>query len=119
VTDDEVRQFLEDNGYPQHVVDGGSAYILARYRAFVSEVERGYEFGLHEYRHDLDLRAALSTLGLDDEVAPEDERLAEMLTGIETRVWESMAGTPFWDFGYPKNARGRLARDLRTLLGLG
>lgn len=115
MTDEEIRQFLEDNGYPAHVVEGGRDYLVRRYREFVAEVERGYEFGLHEYRHDLDLRGALSILELDSEVAAEDERLAAMLTETDVRVWESAPGEPFWDFGYPRNARGRLMRDLRTL----
>jgi hypothetical protein len=115
MTDDDIRQFLEDNGYPRHVVEGGREFLLRRYREFVGEVERGYEYGLHEYRHDLDLRAAISMLDLDAEVASEDGRLQAMLTDTGIRVWESMAGEPFWDFGYPVNVRGRLARDLRTL----
>jgi hypothetical protein len=115
MTDEEIQLFLEDNGYPAHVVQGGREYLLQRYREFVAEVERGYDYGIHEYRHDLDLRGAMATLDLDTEVAAEDERLAAMLTSIETRVWESMAGEPFWDFGYPRNARGRLMRDLRAL----
>jgi hypothetical protein len=115
MTDEEIRQFLEDNGYPAHVVEGGRDYLVRRYREFVAEVERGYEFGLHEYRHDLDLRGALTILELDGEVAAEDERLAAMLTETDVRVWESAPGEPFWDFGYPRNARGRLLRDLRTL----
>ena len=115
MTDDEIRTFLEDNGYPPHVVEGGRDFLLRRYREFVSEVERGYEYGLHEYRHDLDLRAAISMLDLDTDVSLEDERLSAMLTQTDHRVWESMPGDPFWDFGYPRNARGRLARDLRSL----
>jgi len=115
MTDEEVRQFLEDNGYPAHVVEGGREYLVRRYREFVDEVERGYDFGIHEYRHDLDLRGVIALLDLDREVAAEDERLAAMLTGTDTRVWESGAGSPFWDFGYPRNARGRLLSDLRAL----
>ena len=115
MTDEEVRRFLEDNGYPAHVVEGGRDYLLRRYREFVGEVERGYEYGIHEYRHDLDLRGVIALLDLDSEVAAEDERLVAMLTQTDTRVWESGAGAPFWDFGYPRNARGRLLRDLRAL----
>ena len=115
MTPEEIQQFLEDNGFPPHVVEGGRDYLLSRYREFVAEVERGYEYGLHEYRHDLDLRSVIATLGFDGEVTAEDERLAGMLTDTGVRVWESMPGEPFWDFGYPRNARGRLLRDLREL----
>jgi hypothetical protein len=115
MTDEEVRQFLEDNGYPAHVVEGGREYLVRRYREFVDEVERGYDYGLHEYRHDLDLRGVIALLDLDAEIAAEDERFAGMLTRTDVRVWESGAGSGFWDFGYPRNARGRLMRDLRAL----
>lgn len=113
MTNEEIQMYLEDNGYPPHAVEGGREYLLNRYREFVDEVERGYEYGLHEYRHDLDLRGAIAILDLEAEVAEEDKRLAALLTGAEHRVWESMPGEPFWDFGYPENARGRLLRDLR------
>jgi hypothetical protein len=115
MTPEEIQQFLEDNGYPAHVVEGGRDYLLRRFREFVSEVERGYEYGIHEYRHDLDLRSTIATLELESEIGAEDERLAAMLTNTDVRVWESMPGEPFWDFGYPRNARGRLLRDLRGL----
>ncbi len=114
MNDDEVRQFLEDNGYPPHVIEGGRDYLLKRYREFVDEVARGYEYGLHEYRHDLDLRAVIAQLDLNGEVAEEDQLFAAMLVDTDQRVWESMPGDPFWDFGYPHNARGRLRRDLTT-----
>ena len=117
MTDEEIQCFLEDNGYPRHIVEGGREYLLRRYREFVGEVERGYDYGIHEYRHDLDLRGVIATLGLDDQVADEDERLAGMLTGTEYRIWESIPGAPFWDFGYPRNARGRLLRDLTAMGG--
>lgn len=115
MTDQEIQAFLEDNGYPRHIVEGGREYLLRRYREFVEEVERGYEYGLHEYRHDLDLRGVIAVLGLDAEVEDCDARLAAMLTETEYRIWESLPGTPFWDFGYPRNARGRLLRDLEKL----
>jgi hypothetical protein len=114
VTDEEIRRFLEDNGYPRHVVEGGREYLVRRYREFVDEVERGYQYGLHEYRHDLDLRGALRLLGLDEEVRDADERLEAALTRAAGRVWESTPGDPFWDFGYPRNARGRLLAQLRS-----
>lgn len=114
MTEREIRQFLEDNGYPAHVVGGGRDYLLRRYREFVDEVERGYQYGLHEYRHDLDLRGAIAMLGLDADVHDPDERLAAMLVATGNRIWESMPGEPFWDFGYPRNASGRLLEQLRS-----
>jgi hypothetical protein len=114
VTDEEIQQYLEDNGYPEHIVQGGRAYLLKRYRDFVGEVERGYEYGIHEYRHDLDIRGVIAILDLDAEVSDADRQLSAMLVNTQHRVWESLPGEPFWDFGYPENARGRLLRDLQA-----
>ena len=41
MSDDEVIQYLRENGYPEHVVRGGREGLLRRWRAFVGEVERG------------------------------------------------------------------------------
>jgi len=114
MTDEEIRDYLNDNGYPNHIVAGGRAGLVRRWEAFVSEVERGYEFGLEDYRNDLDVRGILQMVGAADEVTGPDERFRALLTGTEVRVWESVDGDPWWDFGYPVNARGALARDLRA-----
>jgi hypothetical protein len=113
MTDEEVREYLADNGYPRHVVEAGRDGLIARWREFVQEVERGYEYGLEDYRNDLDLRGVIAMLGLDHEVEDADKRLSSMLTATELRVWESASLHPFWDFGYPRNASGRLLQDLR------
>jgi hypothetical protein len=107
-----IQQYLEDNGYPAHVVEGGSAGLVRRFRAFVSEVESGYGFGLQDYRNDLDIRGLITLFGLDVEVADEDARLNAMLIDREHRVWESGAGDGYWDFGYPRNAGRWLMREL-------
>src|SRR5207244_175560 len=70
--------------------------------------------GLEDYRNDLDVRAILSLAGGEDpEVRSLDERLKKMLTS-DVRVWESAAGDPFWDFGYPRNAGEDLLDDLQA-----
>jgi hypothetical protein len=114
MTDAEIRLYLEDNGYPRHVVAAGREGLLRRWSEFVAEVERGYRFGLEDYRNDLDVRGILAQLGLDDDVAAIDRRFEHMLIAREQRVWESADGNPFWDFGYPKNASADLLRDLRN-----
>jgi hypothetical protein len=80
----------------------------------VEEVEQGYRYGLDDYRHDLEVRAAIEMLGLDvDAVVEEaDTRLRGLLTATDARVWESSGGNPFWDFGYPRQLRPRLRNDL-------
>ncbi|HET8550049.1 MAG TPA: hypothetical protein VFL57_18695 [Bryobacteraceae bacterium] len=113
MTDEEVRRYLAENGYPLHVVQAGREGLIRRWREFVEEVERGYEYGLEDYRNDLDLRGVIAMAGLDHDVADMDKRLAAMLTRTDVRVWESASQHPFWDFGYPRNASGPLLKDLR------
>jgi hypothetical protein len=79
-------------------------------------VEHGYRYRLEDYRNDLDLRGVIAILQLDGDplVSAADERLKPMLAATENRVWESVAGDFFWDFGYPRNASGQLLRDLKA-----
>ncbi len=112
MTDDELRDYLLDNGYPEYVAREGRKGLLRRWREFVEQVERGYNFNLEDYRNDLDVRAILALAGIEDKEL--DARFEKMLTAREVRVWESAAGDPFWDFGYPKNAGPELMEDLRS-----
>ena len=115
MTDAEILNYLRDNGYPEHIVRGGRAGLVRRWREFVEQVERGYALGLEDYRNDLDLRAIIAMAGAeDDEIRALDDRLRAMLTDTGVRVWESLAGDPFWDFGFPKNASGELLDELRA-----
>jgi len=109
-----VEEYLRENGYPEHVVRDGRAGLIRKWREFVELVERGYSLGLEDYRNDLDVRAILAQAGAADEaVLALDERLKKLLTACDQRVWESAAGDPFWDFGYPRNAGPDLLEDLR------
>ena len=114
MTDSQLRNYLRENGYPEHIVRGGSKGLIERWKTFVNEVEEGYRFGLEDYRNDLDLRGVIALAGHADAVRDADERLHAMLTATDRRVWESFGGDPFWDFGYPRNAAGDLLRDLRA-----
>jgi hypothetical protein len=114
MTDAETRHYLRENGYPEHIVRGGRAGLIHRWKQFVAEVERGYEFGLEDYRNDLDVRGVISLVGADNQVAEADERFRLLLTGTDRRVWESGEGDSFWDFGYPRNASRELIKSLRA-----
>jgi hypothetical protein len=114
MTDAETRRYLRENGYPEHIVRGGRAGLTERWNRFVDEIERGYEFGLEDYRNDLDIRGVIHLVDADDEVTDADERFRAMLTGTDRRVWESGQGELFWDFGYPRNAPRQLMADLRS-----
>ena len=102
MTDEEMAAYLRENGYPEHVVRAGRAGLIERWGKFVAEVERGYQFGLEDYRNDLDLRGIIAMLGLDAEVSDLDRRFEALLIHRDKRVWESSAADPFWDFGYPR-----------------
>src|SRR5271154_5100306 len=104
MTDQEMTTYLRDNGYPEHIVRAGRAGLIARWRKFVEEVERGYKLGLEDYRNDLDLRGIIAMLDLDAEVAELDRRFEALLIHRDKRIWESSGASPFWDFGYPANA---------------
>lgn len=112
MTDQQLAEYLRENGYPEHTARQGREGLLRRWREFVEQVERGYNFNLEDYRNDLDVRAILALAGMEDEQL--DARFEKMLTAREVRVWESAAGDPFWDFGYPKNAGPDLLADLRA-----
>jgi hypothetical protein len=114
MTDEEMAAYLSENGYPAHIVHAGRSGLIERWRRFVEEVERGYKLGLEDYRNDLDIRGILAMVGLDSQVQDLDRRFEAMLMDRDKRVWESSAGDPFWDFGYPRNAPVRLLEDLHS-----
>ena len=114
MTDEELTDYLRDNGYPEHIVRGGRAGLIERWKRFVGEVERGYRYGLEDYRNDLDIRGIIALAGIAEDVSEDDLRFEAMLINRETRIWESIAENPFWDFGYPKNARHALLEDLKA-----
>jgi hypothetical protein len=115
MSDSEIEAYLQDNGYPAHLVREGRAGLVRRWREFVEQVERGYRLGLEDYRNDLDIRGILELAGAaNDEVLALDERLRSLLLPAQGRMWESAPGDPFWDFGYPRNAGVELAADLKA-----
>ena len=113
-SDESVSAFLRERGAPQHLVRGGAAGLIAGWRAFVTQVERGYPLGLEDYRNDLDLRTLIELAGLGPEVAGEDERLRCMLIATDRAVWSGDAPSAFWVAGYPSNASGQLLADLKA-----
>ncbi len=115
MTDQEMADYLREIGYPEHVIRMGRAGLIAHWKKFVEEVERGYRFGLEDYRNDLDLRGLIQLLGLDAEVADLDSRFYSKLTARDRRIWETtVAQQPSWDYGYPLNAGSQLLQDLEN-----
>jgi hypothetical protein len=115
MNDAEIVTYLQENGYPPHLVREGRAGLVRRWREFVEQVERGYRLGLEDYRNDLDIRGILELAdAVNDEISGLDERLRTLLLPAKRRVWESAPGNPFWDFGYPRNAGEELTADLKA-----
>jgi hypothetical protein len=112
MTDEEMTAYLRENGYPEHVIRAGRQGLIERWGKFVAEVERGYRFGLEDYRNDLDLRGIIAMVDLDSEVSELDRRFEALLGHRDKRIWESSAADPFWDFGYPGNAGPQLLEDI-------
>jgi hypothetical protein len=114
MTDAEVRAFLKENEYPEHLIQGGKKGLIEQWEQVVGQVERGYSLGLEDYRNDLDLRALISRLGLQAEVEEADIRFRRMLVFSEQSVWDCEDNPDaFWLYGYPRNATGDLLEDLR------
>jgi hypothetical protein len=113
MTDSELEHYLRENGYPEHICRAGRAGLVALWKKFVEEVEKGYRLGLEDYRNDLDVRAIIDQVGMEKQVQAYDARLEVQLVNRDVRVWESSPGNPFWDFGYPKKASKELMEGLR------
>ncbi|MDE3198553.1 MAG: hypothetical protein KGN84_19550 [Acidobacteriota bacterium] len=109
-----VRRLLGERGAAEHVIQGGAAGLIQAWRKVVEDVERGYRFGLDDYRNDLDIRSLIDAAGLGPAVAAEDARFRRMLTGAKHPVWSSDAPDAFWVEGYPSNASGELLDGLRS-----
>ena len=113
MNDNEFRALLKAKGYGDHMSEMGRDRLLARWMEVVLLVERGYPFGLDDYRNDLDVREAISATGLDRDAAEADSRFRDLLTATDKRVWRSDIENDFWNLGYPKNASGTLLSDLK------
>lgn len=114
MTDDKIRELLEEYGYPPHIAKKGRAGLVEAWRKFVEQAERGYRFGLYDYRNDLDTRGVIARLGLDEEVQPLDERFRKTLIHTDRKVWESNTEDAFWIYGYPRNSSTELLEDLKA-----
>jgi hypothetical protein len=114
VSDDEIRQFLEDYGCPPHIVRGGRQGLIHRWEKFVQDNESGYRLGLEDYRNDLDLREIIEQAGLSAVVHDADRRFRALLKPVSRPVWESATPDAFWIWGYPANASGALLEDLQA-----
>jgi hypothetical protein len=114
MTDEQVQNYLHENGYPEQVWRAGGQGLIVRWREFVDDVEQGYTLSFYDYCNELDMRALIESCGLSEKVHGEDARFRALLTATDKRVWDSGVPNSFWDFGYPRNAEGDLLEDLKA-----
>lgn len=112
--EDPVRHKLRERGVAAHIIREGGEGLIARWRKFVTQVEKGYPLGLDDYRNDLDVRGLIALVGLDSAVRTEDDRLRKVLTHTDRSVWGSDVADAFWVRGYPGNASGELLEELEA-----
>ena len=115
MTEEQIARELEARGCPEHVVRGGRQGLIARWGAFVREVERGYELGIEDYQNDLDIRTLIEDLGLADapEVSDADERMKQSLVRTEIKLWGGPENA-FWIYGRPRDVGDDLRQDLEA-----
>lgn len=91
-----------------------NAALVAKWKAFVEAVEKGYGFGLYDYRNDLDVRSLLDAGGVGAQVAGLDQRFEACLTAKKIKIWESDVAAAFWCYGYPRKTNAEFKQDLKA-----
>lgn len=91
-----------------------TAQLIAKWRAFVEQLEAGYSFGLYDYRNDLDLRSLIEAAGAADQVADLDARFRAATHKRKLKVWESDSEDPFWVYGVPRRISAAFKEDLKS-----
>ena len=76
---DSARAYLRTHGYPSHVVEGGLAYLLARWEGVAKSVSAGEVQYQDDYLNDVDGRHTLAEMLADlssDQRSQADARIA-------------------------------------------
>lgn len=102
--------------------------LVAAWRSFVEQCERGYSMNIYEYENDLSCRAMIHETMEDptlasssdarafkEEVAQVDDRFRRLL---QPGVLIGDADSPWWKRGVPRSAGGELASDFRDIHGV-
>lgn len=99
--------------------------LLGRWRAFVAQVERGYDDSIYEYTNDLSVRDRLEGLvtgagpglraKLEGALAEDDRRFAEATEEAARPLGEFAHEAPAWWRRAPRRRGGELAEDLASL----
>ena len=126
-----VREFLEQRGCPDFVVEGGLAGLLANWDRLAEQLEAGYTLGLDDYLNELDARQLLDDalpFATDDErrsvrarLSLADARVRQLTRPIGRCLWgdkiASMSGWDparnWWFFAIPVDPGPELSADLK------
>ncbi|MCX7635912.1 MAG: hypothetical protein N2Z74_09265 [Syntrophales bacterium] len=127
---DPITTFLQQRGCPPHVIREGMAGLVRRWEGIVQSVAAGYQFGLHDYLNDMDLRQIIAeALPLMSEVEREDilKRVGEAddllkqyvrsvpmcLWGEETAQEEGWSERRnWWYYSLPRTLSEEMRQDL-------
>jgi hypothetical protein len=119
VDEEKIKQILKDKGWAKHVYEGGSEYLLGKWRRIVEEIENGYDpnYIIEEYWNDLDTRSAIREVGLEEQVTELDERFKQAVTKADVQIrGDELDKDKFWYYGYPKKASGYFLESIKREL---
>lgn len=114
---DALRQFMEAQGYAQHVIDRGILdYLVPSWEATVDEIEKGYGDIIEEYTNDVSAREIIhecQSLWPEAEreeirgrLSEADRRFIAATVPVEEPVWRKAQGEreeQFWYFRAPES----------------
>jgi len=118
MTEEQIREHLKGQGWPQHVWQGGSKLLIARWTDFVARLEdqeSSRNWLIDDYWIFLEIRELIHEIGHDADVIQADEIFRSMLvrTDIKHRHKDRKSEYDFWNYGYPKNASGFFFQQIR------
>ena len=119
MTEDQVKEYLRNRGWPNHVCKGGSKELIRRWANFVASVENAdstRNWLIDDYWILLETRELIHDIGGDDRVTERDKRFGALLTAtnIKHRHRDRHSDYDFWNYGYPMNATGFFYQQIKT-----
>lgn len=117
LNNEQIKNRLKEQGWAEHVWNGGHDYLINSWEEVVRQVEQGYteNYMVEEYWDDLDTREAIKLVELDSEVVELDERFKKALTHTDIRI-KNGNNNDFWNYGYPKNAKGYFLQGFKDYI---
>jgi hypothetical protein len=131
---DAVREFLEAEGCPEHMIEAGLDGLIEQWEYAVEDVEEGYPLGFDDYLDDMDsrqlLEGSLAVAPAEQRrdalprVRAADERMKELLVTAPGCLWGADAAAEhgwtaeknWWYFRVPREPGPELAEDIKERL---